>query len=157
MSNWNAIVEKVSPYVVKIETPTGYGTEFLCLYNDDQSFCGIATARHVVADTDEWQQPIRVRHYQSNTSVFLKETERVIFQDWKTDSAVLLISVGELPFPKTLVPLLPMSTPLAIGADVGWLRFPTVSPQSRCFFSGNISAREEWRHAYLIDGVAIKE
>jgi len=155
MGNWNAIVEKVTPYVVKIETPIGYKSGFLCLYNEDQSICGIATARHVIADTDEWQQPIKVRHHQSGLTVFLKEPDRIIYQDFKTDSAVLLMNVGSLPFPKELIQLLPITTPLAIGAEVGWLGFPTVSPQSLCVFSGNISAREEWRHAYLIDGVAI--
>ena len=31
---WNTIVDKVEPYVVKIETPSGHGTGFLCLYNE---------------------------------------------------------------------------------------------------------------------------
>jgi hypothetical protein len=48
-----------------------------------------------------------------------------------------------------------MTVPLVVGAEVGWLGFPAVAPYSLCFFSGNISARQEWRHAYLIDGVAI--
>lgn len=30
-----------------------------------------------------------------------------------------------------------------------------IGPQILCFFSGNVSARDENRHAYLIDGVAI--
>jgi len=29
---WNQIVEKIKPYVVKIETPAGSGTGFLSLY-----------------------------------------------------------------------------------------------------------------------------
>lgn len=37
----------------------------------------------------------------------------------------------------------------------GWLGFPAVAPYDLCFFSGNISARQEYRKAYLIDGVAI--
>ena len=54
--HWNTIVEKVAPYVVKIETPTGHGTGFLCLYNEEKTFFGIATAAHVVSYADEWQQ-----------------------------------------------------------------------------------------------------
>jgi hypothetical protein len=153
--NWNSIVDKVTPYIVKIETPTGHGTGFVCLRNDDRSFCGIATARHVVSYADEWQQPIRLQHFPTSSSAFLKESERVIWLDTATDSAVILMQAGKLEFPETLIPLLPMTTPLAIGAEVGWLGFPAVAEYSLCFFSGNISARQDWRHAYLIDGVAI--
>jgi hypothetical protein len=153
--HWNTIVDKVTPYVVKIETPSGHGTGFLCLRNEDSSFCGIATARHVVGYADEWQQPIRLQHYPSSSTVFLKENERVIWLDADTDSAVILIQSDKLQLPEPLIPLLPMSVPLVIGAEVGWLGFPAVAPYSLCFFSGNISARQDWRHAYLIDGVAI--
>ena len=65
MSNWNAIVDKVTPYVVKIETPRGHGTGFVCLFNEDHTFCGIATAKHVVAYADEWQEQIRIRTFDS--------------------------------------------------------------------------------------------
>lgn len=44
----DAIVERVTSVVVKIETPSGHGTGFLCLYNEPRTFCGIATAYHVV-------------------------------------------------------------------------------------------------------------
>jgi len=153
--NWNEIVDKVTPYVVKIETPSGHGTGFLCLFNEGKTFCGLATAHHVVSHADEWQEPMRLEHYQSSSSAFLKESDRVIWLDPKTDSAVILISSDKLGFPEALIPLLPMTTPLQIGVEVGWLGFPAVAPYSLCFFSGNISARQEWRHAYLIDGVAI--
>ena len=153
--HWNTIVEKVTPYVVKIETPTGHGTGFLCLYNQDKSFCGIATAAHVVQYVDEWQQPIRVQHPHSSGTVLLKEDDRVIWLDRASDSAVILIPTGQLDTPEMLIPLLPMTAPLEIGVEVGWLGFPAVAPYSLCFFSGNISARQEWRQAYLIDGVAI--
>jgi len=152
---WNAIVDRVTPYVVKIETPSGHGTGFLCLYNDTQEYCGIATAWHVVSHADEWQQPIRLRHFPSNTTVFLKETERLIFREPTTDSAVIVFATGTLTLPPILIPLLPTTVPLAIGADVGWLGFPAIAAFDLCFFSGTISARQEWRHAYLIDGVAI--
>lgn len=153
--NWNAIVEKVAPYVVKIETPTGHGTGFLCLYNQDQSLFGIATAQHVIDYANEWQQPIRLKHYRSSTTVFLKEADRAILSNPGTDSAVILISPGDLKIPQDAIPLLPTSVPLAIGTEVGWLGFPALAAETLCFFSGNISARQEWRHAYLIDGVAI--
>lgn len=153
--SWNAIVDKVTPYVVKIETPTGHGTGFLCFYNQDQSVLGIATAWHVVGDADEWQQPIRIRHLTSQSTVFLKESDRAILSDSDTDSAIILIPPSDLEFPDQAIPLLPVTTPLAIGQEVGWLGYPGMAASTLCFFSGSISARQDARHAYLIDGVAI--
>lgn len=153
--NWDPIVDKIAPYVVKIETPTGHGTGFLCLYNQDKSFLGIATAKHVVGYADDWQQPMRLHHFQSSTTRFLKEADRTILSDADSDSAVILFAPGELKLPEDTIPLIPISNPLAIGTEVGWLGFPALASNTLCFFSGKISARQEWRHAYLVDGVAI--
>ena len=79
----------------------------------------------------------------------------MIYLDTTTDSAVILLYTNQLKFPETLIPLLPITNPLAHGTAVGWLGFQAVAPFSLCFFSGNISARQDWRHSYLIDGVAI--
>jgi hypothetical protein len=98
--SWNAIVDRVAPYVVKIETPRGHGTGFLCFYNQTRTFIGIATARHVVSYADEWQQPIRLQHFPSSTTVFLKESDRTILSDVDTDSAVILTQPGELQLPE---------------------------------------------------------
>jgi len=152
---WNEVVERVTPYIVKIETPTGSGTGFLCLYNDSRNFCGIATAHHVVADADEWQQPMRIKHSPSKTSVFIKESDRVIFLDQATDSAVILIASGQLNLPEMPIPLLPSDSVLAIGTEVGWMGFPSIASTTLCFFSGIVSAHQRKKHTYLIDGVAI--
>lgn len=153
--NWDEAVDKVSPYICKIETPMGHGTGFLCLYNQDKSICGIATALHVVFHADDWQQPIRVRHEQSGREVLFGEKDRYIFKDWRTDSAVIVFPKGEWPLPNELIPLLPMGNALGIGVEVGWLGFPAIEPWTLCFFSGNISAWNASRKAYFIDGVAI--
>lgn len=153
--NWNSIVEKITPYIVKIETPEGHGTGFLCFYNADRSFCGIATAQHVVKSADEWQQPIRLNHFPSKTTLFLKEGDRIILHDMGTDSALILVKPGELKLPEVPIPLLPSSVVLGIGTEVGWLGYPALAQYDLCFFGGMISARQEWRHAYLLDGVAI--
>ena len=95
--NWDQIVSKVAPYIVKIETQTGHGTGFLSLYNETKTLCGIATALHVVAHADEWKQPIKIIHYGSNEFIFLEEGNRVIYKDYNTDSAVVLLFKGHLP------------------------------------------------------------
>jgi hypothetical protein len=153
--NWNEIVEKVTPYIVKIETPTGYGTGFLCLYNGSKELCGLATAYHVIADTDEWQQPMRIHHHLSGKTAFLTEADRVVYTSPRTDSAVILVPRSQLELPEDLIPLRPIEQALPIGVEVGWLGFPAIVSHTLSFFSGNISARQENQSAYLIDGVAI--
>ncbi len=152
---WHQIVKIIAPYIVKIETPRGHGTGFLCLYNEAKTLCGIATAHHVVEYADDWQQPIRIRHHESDKTVLLKEHERVVFGDRATDSAVILFGSNVLDLPEDLIPLLPSDKFLKVGVEVGWLGFPAIEPHTLCFFSGNISARQRQTHAYLIDGVAI--
>lgn len=151
--NWENIVQKAGSYIVKIETPSGSGTGFLCGYNEDKTVCCIATALHVVRQADEWLQPIKIYNNDFGRHTFLKETERVIFTDYKSDSAVILFQKGDLDFPEILIPLRPMNLPIGIGVDVGWLGYPGIDPYTLCFFSGSVSARRE--SGYLIDGVAI--
>ena len=153
--HWQNVVEKVAPYLVKVETPNGHGTGFLCLYNHDKSMCGIATAAHVVDHADNWQQPIRLRNFHNDDIVLLKEGERVIRFNWATDSAVILAPTEHLNFPESPIPLLPTGDVLPTGVEIGWLGFPGIEPFTPCFFSGSVSARREDRKAYLIDGVAI--
>jgi hypothetical protein len=149
------IVEKVLPSVVKIETPGGHGTGFLCFYNENRLFCGIATALHVVEHADTWQLPIRISNYHSKTTMFLKESERVIWSDKAKDSAIVVVSTGQLNFPEFPIQLLPPDRRLPIGREVGWIGYPAIAAYTACFFSGTVSALEDWRNAYLIDGVAI--
>jgi hypothetical protein len=153
--DWNQHVETITPHIVKIETPQGHGTGFLCLYNEDESLMGIATAYHVVEHADKWQQPMRIYHEYSGEIVFLKESDRFILCDTSTDSAVILFLASQLILPREPVELLPVETRLPIGVEVGWLGYPGIGPQELCFFSGNVSARVDRRHLYLIDGVAI--
>lgn len=153
--NWESAIDLVRPHVVRIETPTGYGTGFLSFYNYDAAWCGIATAAHVVGHADEWQQPIKIRNDKSLAPRFLGATDRVIFVDHSTDSAVVLFLKGDLQLPQVPISLMPPSQPDSIGIDVGWLGFPNIEPNTLCFFAGTLSARQEARKGYLIDGVAI--
>jgi hypothetical protein len=153
--NWEQVVQKVTPYIFKIETPAGHGTGFLFLYNDAKTWCGVATALHVVEYANTWKQPIRLTHHSSSKELFLKDSEYIIITDWKTDSAVILFQKPGFELPSELIELIPLGTPLSIGNEVSWLGFPAIEPYTLCFFSGNISAWQDFRKAYLIDGVAI--
>lgn len=152
--DWDPVIQKVGPYVVKIETPSGSGTGYLCTYSENGRFCGIATALHVVQQADEWQQPIRIHNHDFTKTTFLKEDDRFIYANYKNDSAVILCPAADLGLPETLIQLRPVQSPLSIGAEVGWLGFPGLAAYTLCFFSGNISARRN-QGGYFVDGVAI--
>jgi len=153
--NWNEIVDKVTPSIVKIETPRGHGTGFLCFYNESRGLCGIATAHHVVSHAERWQEPIRITNTSSAALAFLKEPDRFIMSDEDKDSAIILMSPRNLKLPENPIPLLPLANRLPIGVEVAWLGFPAIAQNTICFFSGNVSAWQDFRSAYLIDGVAI--
>jgi hypothetical protein len=152
--NWDQVVSKITPYIVRIDTPEGSGTGFLCLYNEAKSWIGIATAAHVVDRADEWQQSIRLHHSASGEMRYVQPAQRAVLVNRAADSAVVLCQT-DLKLPQQLIPLLPTSTKLPIGAEVGWLGFPSIAPDTLCFFTGNISAHQDAMNAYLIDGVAI--
>lgn len=153
--NWGEAIKTISPHVVKIETPTGYGTGFLAFYNLAHDWCGIATAAHVVSHADEWQEPIKIRTEGSPIPKFMQAGERVIYLDRPNNSAVVLFLKGNLQLPESPIALMPMDQPCSIGVDIGWLGYPVIEPNSLCFFAGTVSARQATRKAYLIDGVAI--
>jgi hypothetical protein len=153
--NWDDVVQKVTPYVVKIETPANSGTGFLLSYNYDRSWCGVATALHVVSNADSWQQPIKIHNHNFSKTAFLNAEQRVIFTDYATDSAVVFFKSSQLELPNDLIPLRPIDIRLNIGVEVGWLGYPAIEAWTLCFFSGTVSARRDDLKAYLIDGVAI--
>ena len=152
--NWSDVVQSIKPYIVRIETPSGHGTGFLCLHNHDGSWSGVATAAHVVSYADEWQQPIRLRASDGQT-IMLNNSDRAVLLDHSTDSAVLMFQKNEFPIPATTFPLFPSEQPIPVGSEVGWLGYPAIEPYELCFFSGSVSAHKSARRAYLIDGVAI--
>jgi hypothetical protein len=141
---------------VKISHPGGYGTGFLAFYNHDKSWCGIATAAHVVSHADVWQQPIRISHEASGTSEFYSTDGRVIFVDQATDSAIVFCLKRQLKLPEIPIALLPVGTLCGLGSEVGWLGYPSIEPSTLCFFTGAVSARIDRISAYLIDGVGIQ-
>lgn len=153
--NWDDVVHKVTPHIVKIEPPDGSGSGFLLSYNENKSWCAVATANHVVSNADNWQQPIKIHNHDFSKTAFLTVGQRVILNDYRTDSSVILFESSQLPLPPELIPLRSLDTRLSIGVEVGWLGYPAIEAGTLCFFSGNVSARRDDLKAYLIDGVAI--
>lgn len=160
--HWNDVVEKVLPHVVKIETPEGHGTGFICLYNRDQTVVGVATALHVVSHADKWGLPIRILQ-EGGKEVMLPAQGppggRLVLEDRDTDSAVIIMTKAEvdLVWPESCLPLRPLTEQLPIGVEIGWLGYPGMgsAADTLCFFAGTVSAFQARRRAYLVDGVAI--
>ncbi len=51
--HWSDAVNSSLPCIVKIDTPTGHGTGFLCFYNPSKSMVAIATAGHAIHHADK--------------------------------------------------------------------------------------------------------
>lgn len=152
---WGKAIEIVKSYVVKIDTPSVSGTGFLCAYTESKIVCGIATAAHVVNKSHIWEEPIRIQHFISGETKLLNASDRVIFLDLKLDTAVILFAKGKITFPKDTLTFLSEKKYLRAGNEIGWVGFPSVSPNNLCFFTGRISCWVNDIRTYLVDGVAI--
>ena len=150
--DWHVGFDQVSQYVMKIETPSGYGTGFLCHYSDNKELIGIATAKHVIEYADYWKQDIRIISLENE--VFLKNEDRFIVQAEDDTAMILCANQFEDRLPKGLIPLIPEDNHLKIGVEVGWIGFPHLGVGMH-FFSGNISAFNQNSLSYFIDGVTI--
>jgi hypothetical protein len=159
MKEWFELIDTLTPSIVKIETPGGYGTGFLCARNEDKSIAIIATALHVIEEADKWQQPIRIHNVNANRTIVLQEADRVIWPEKSTDSAAILIfstdKMNTLQLPEEPIPFIAAGKHLKVGIEVAWLGYPGIGPETLCFFSGKISAWQQKTSSYLIDGVAI--
>ena len=152
---WKNAFEQIAPFIFKISTPRGWGTGFLFAETANKSVCGIATAAHVIDKAHIWEEPIRISHYESGTSIFLKEPNRAILMDSDADVAAILFNKSDLKLPIELLPLTPEGTYLNVGIQIGWVGFPVISPNNLCFFNGHTSYYNQKEDAYLVDGVAI--
>ena len=154
--DWHEHVQQVIPHVVRIETPFGHGTGFLRCRQD--GWFGIATARHVVADADKWEQPIKIYHQSSPTPLTLREGERAVGLDPRADAAIVVARETDAfaEWPDTPINLVASTYHLLRGVAVGWLGYPHLIEDGTfcCFFSGSISAYRD--HRYFIDGVSIQ-
>lgn len=155
--DWHHICMRVAPYIVRIETEEGTGTGFLFGYNGDKFLSAVATAAHVVMRAHRWRQPIRLIHHESGKELFLPGRDRTIDVDAARDSASVVFEskAGGLPFPSDTLRLLDATKYKAVGIELAWMGFPEVVYPELCFFKGPVSAFQQDRECYLIDGVAI--
>jgi hypothetical protein len=151
---WHSAVDLIAQHIVRIATPRGTGTGFLVSHGKTHTICGIATAAHVVDHSHFWEEPIRIEHPRSGSSLLIRHNQRAIFLDSQRDTAALLFEKSTLPLPTETLSLAPDKMYLKTGNEIGWLGFPAISSEL-CFFGGRISAWLQNERAYLVDGVAI--
>lgn len=152
---WHEAIASVTPYVYRITTPTGSGTGFLVAHSEAGDIYGIATAAHVISHAHEWEEPIRIEHFQSGTSLVVRADKRAVIVDPRLDTAAILFEPGEVSLPRQPPGLIEEGRVIKPGVEIGWLGFPAVSSQNLCFFSGRVSCAIQAESAYLVDGVAI--
>ena len=154
--DWQHAVEMITPHVVKIVTPQGWGTGFLVANSQTRGLCGIATAAHVVDHAHLWEEPIRIQHHASGKSLVVRHAARaVLLAKGGQDTAAVVFKPDDIPFPKEPLRLTPEGMRFKIGNEVGWVGFPGIAPGQLCFFAGRVSAWLESERSYLIDGVAV--
>ncbi|HXM83683.1 MAG TPA: trypsin-like peptidase domain-containing protein [Burkholderiales bacterium] len=156
--SWHDACEKVTPYIVKVETPAGSGTGFFFAYNADRALVAVATALHVVQDAEDWRQPIKI--VQGEKEVFVRYDDRAVLVDRERDSAAILLPAhacrsGGIVVPESMLTLLQKDYQVKVGVALGWAGYPALAPKTLCFFQGGVSAFNRADDSYFIDGVAI--
>ena len=153
--SWHECYDLIKQYVVKIETPQGFGTGFLFALNREGTVAAIATALHVVEEANNWRQPIKLRQHGGTQEVFITHDQRAVLIDYKRDSAAITVVSGHLQLPGAFLPLMAKGKIKKVGVPVGWVGYPALAPANLCFFEGSISAFVGDDDSYFIDGVAI--
>jgi len=152
---WHSAVENAEPLIFRISTPGGSGTGFIFSKSDTTNIVAVATALHVVEHAHIWEEPIRLTHYKTGESFFLKAEDRAILYDYEQDTAAVMFTWDNCQPDVVLPELIEEDNFVKTGVEIGWLGFPAVSQGELCFFSGRVSAAIQNNTAYLVDGVAI--
>jgi len=155
MREWRVLYEKILPYVVRIETPEGFGTGFLFAFNRNKRMVGFATAAHVIQHADSWKLPIKITHHVSGQELFLNRNDRVVELDVDRDSASILTANPGDYLPQEPLQMMSAEHFKPIGTEVAWVGYPVIARPNLCLFSGTIAAFVPHDDSYWIDGVAI--
>jgi hypothetical protein len=154
-NNWYTKLNLIRSYIFKISTPQGSGTGFQ-IFTNNNDMCGVATAYHVIAHAYEWEEPIKITHFESGMSRLLKVSDiRIIFVYPEKDLAFIIFPKNDMPLKTDALKLIDSKTTLNQGVEIGWCGFPSVAPNDSCFFVGYVSCNVANQEYYLVDGVAI--
>lgn len=157
---WHSLIPRVTPYIVRIDTPNGgRGTGFVGAC--DNLLTLIFTAAHVIEDAARRNETVTIFHHDSgkSTDVHIDGGRVVVHIETQADMAVLVVGntmLSPLGLPKAQPALMEENYRMKIGAEVGWLGFPSIAPpENLCFFHGYVSSWLVKERVYLTDGVGI--
>lgn len=158
---WVEAVKKVSRSVFRVEAGKAGGTGFAISTGQDKAGTTyalmVATAYHVVRDCGP-DSSIQLFSADGRWVIDRKQFEINVGRPNPDEYDIALIYVqSKTRFfdPHDVLPLLPKDFLGAIGADLGWLGYPSVVWPQLCFFRGSLSAYQPNPPSYLVDGVAI--
>lgn len=141
--------------VFKIRSPRGHGTGFhVGTYGS--GLCAIATANHVIQSELDWNEPIKLVHFETGKEILLSSENRAIIPFRNSDMAMIVFpKPADLVVPEDEISFLQSEFFLNPGVSIGWCGFPAVRNEQLCFFHGYISCHLPSEERYLVDGVAI--
>lgn len=154
---WHVAMSSIKARVFKIRTPRGHGTGFhLGNFGKLKNLCAVATAFHVVEEAEDWGEPLKLIHAQTQKQLSLKDEHRAIFTYPDSDLAIIVFaSSRDLVMSDDEVELLPSLKRLSDGVEIAWCGYPGIAEGRLCFFHGFTSAFIDAKKGYLVDGVAI--
>ncbi len=161
--SWDQAVDEVSKATFNLLAGDRVGTCFLVSLGAreaDKTYAfALVTAWHVVSELIEDAENISLVPANKKDPLLLNREDCAIYRCGPDyfDTALIIGKESKPIFSiKDLLPLFPLESMLARGAEVGWLGFPGFVGPELCFFRGVISGYVIDPPAYLVDGVAIK-
>lgn len=152
---WHDALKQITNRIFKIRTRTGYGTGFQ-IGKFGAGLCAVATALHVVDESHDWDEQIKLIHFETKKEFTIEKKDRVIFPYHKSDLAIIVfVPPNDLKVPAEQLEFLNSTHHLSNGVEIGWCGFPAIASDKLCFFHGYTSCYLNSKEGYLVDGVAI--
>jgi hypothetical protein len=138
---WDQVVDRISQLVFRVYAGESAGTAFVISLgaqkHANRHGAILVTALHVLAQAALNKQELVLVSADKRKS-FSSSIDEIRIQELGTglhDTVmIMLLSKRRIVTQEELVPMLPSSSMLARGADIGWLGFPGFVEPELCFF-----------------------
>lgn len=159
---WHDVVDRASKSVFRLYAGSSAGTAFVIgLGREPRNgdwYATLATAWHVLENLPGRTDDLELVSVDRRT-VFSSAADQIGFYplgEPRYDTGLVVVrTAAPLVEQQELLPLIPVESMLARGAEIGWLGFPSITEPELCFFQGYVSGYLSDPPFYLVDGVAI--
>ena len=148
-----AMVERVMPHVIKIETPEKSGTGFLAARDENNIF--LITADHVIRHAHDWRVPIKVSR--GGEACVVEHSSRAISRRPDLDAATIWLKpvLEGLPsLPSAPLDIVPPDSSVRAGVQVGWLGY-TFGHSEPLLYVGHVAGHDASGNLYFVDGTVV--